>query len=99
MRIVRLEDKAKDSWSEFPNNKDDFTILKSYLDEVNQYIAESSASFGACAEVYAAFNGPARDEDPAGKGLLAFDGFHANKAGHALMAELLRVLGYVPLLP
>ena len=29
MRIVRLEDKAKDSWSEFPNNKDDFTILKS----------------------------------------------------------------------
>jgi len=52
-----------------------------------------------CAKVHEAFNGPAGDEDPAGKGLLAFDGFHANKAGHALMAELLRDLGYVPLLP
>jgi lysophospholipase L1-like esterase len=92
------EDKAKDSWSE-ASNVNDFTILKFYLDDVNQYIAQTSVSFGAFAKVYEAFNGLAGDEDPAGKGLLAFDGFHPNKAGYALMAELLRDLGYAPLLP
>jgi lysophospholipase L1-like esterase len=92
------EDKASDSWSE-ASNENDFTILKSYLEEVNQYIAQTSASFGAFAKVYETFNGLAGDEDPAGKGLLAFDGFHPNKAGHALMASRLRDLGYAPLLP
>ncbi len=92
------EDKASDSWSEDPN-QDDFTVLKFYLEQVNQYIAQTSPNFGAFAEVYQAFNGPAGDEDPADKGLLAFDGFHADKSGHALMASLLRDLGYAPLLP
>ena len=92
------EDKVKNSWS-VGENENDFMILKSYLEEVNQHIAQTSAGFGAYAKVYEAFNGPAGDEDPAGKGLLSFDGFHPNRAGHALMAELLRDLGYAPLLP
>jgi lysophospholipase L1-like esterase len=92
------EDKASDSWSEDPN-QDDFTVLKFYLEQVNQYIAQTSPNFGAFAQVYGAFNGPAGDEDPADKGLLAFDAFHADKSGHALMASLLRDLGYAPLVP
>lgn len=92
------EDKASDSWSEV-SNENDCTILKSYLEQVNDYIAQTSANFGASAKVYEAFNGPAGDRDPAEKVLLAFDGFHPNKAGHALMASQLRALGYAPLLP
>jgi lysophospholipase L1-like esterase len=93
------EDKATNSWTEFPDDQDDFTVLKAYLEQANQYIAQSSASFGGFAKVYEAFNGPGGDKDPADKGLLSFDGFHPDRTGHALMASLLRDVDYAPLLP
>src|SRR5262245_25217211 len=74
------EDKNSDSWSE-PTNQTDFTILKTYLEQVNLHIVQTSAAFGASAQVHKAFNGPSGDQDPAANGLLSFDGFHADKEG------------------
>jgi hypothetical protein len=39
------------------------------------------------------------DQDPGAAGLLAFDEFHPNGAGHALIASLLRALGYSAVTP
>jgi lysophospholipase L1-like esterase len=91
-------DKEADSWPGDLGN--DFQVLKPYLDEVNAYIgATADANKIAYAPVYEAFNGPAGDEDPGDKGLIAFNAFHPNAAGHALIASLLRELGYVPIVP
>jgi hypothetical protein len=46
-----------------------------------------------------AFNGPDLDEDPSDKGYLYGGGQHPNQEGIALMAELIRELGYEPLAP
>jgi len=45
------------------------------------------------------FNGPNGDQDPGDKGYIAGDGMHNNDAGVRRMAELLRELGYGPLVP
>lgn len=93
------EDKASDSFLG-DGGLTDFQALKPHLDEVNAYIASTSAAHGILvAQVYAAFNGPLGDEDPADKGLLAFDGVHPNGPGHALIANLLRELGYSAITP
>ena len=68
-----------------------------YLEQVNAYIQRSAEQNGIlCAKVHEAFNGASGREDPIAKGLLAADLFHANDAGHKLMADLLRSLGYSP---
>jgi lysophospholipase L1-like esterase len=73
-------------------------ILKPYLDEINGYYCLSAELRGIpCARVYAAFNGSSGDEDPVEKALIAFDGIHPNDRGHALIADLLRDVGYAPL--
>ena len=93
-------DKASDSWPAGGDGVSDFDELKPYLDEVNAYIASSSTARGVLvAPVYYWFNGPNGDEDPDDKGLLAFDDFHPNDRGHALMASLLRDLGYSTVTP
>ena len=46
--------------------------------------------------MYLAFNGPDGDEDPHDKGYIAADGLHANDTGYAVLAGLLRDLGYQP---
>jgi lysophospholipase L1-like esterase len=75
-----------------------FTTLKSYLDQVNTHIAASAAANGIpMAAVSQAFNGPNGDQDPGMKGYIAFDGVHPNDAGHKVVADLLRGLGYAPL--
>ncbi len=51
------------------------------------------------AEVYAAFNGPSHDEEPADKGYLQPDGEHPSEAGAQVIAEAFRKLGYVPIVP
>ncbi len=75
-----------------------FPIVKPYLDQVNSHIAVSAAANGIpMADVYHAFNGPNGDQDPIAKGYIAIDGIHPNDAGHKVMADLLRALGYAPL--
>jgi lysophospholipase L1-like esterase len=75
-----------------------FTILQPYLDQVNQHIQVTAAAQGIpVARVFEAFNGASGDEDPRAKGLIAFDGLHADDDGHALIASRLRALGYAPL--
>ncbi len=94
------EDKASDSWPPGGDGTSDFTILKPYLDILNAYIATASLTKGVLiADVYHVFNGPSGDEDPADKGLLAFDDFHPNANGHAVMTTLLRNLGYATVTP
>jgi len=93
-------DKASDSWPAGGDGVSDFDVFKPYLDAVNAYIATASAARGVkVAPVYLAFNGPIGDEDPGDKGLLAFDDFHPNAQGHAVIASLLRALGYAAVTP
>jgi lysophospholipase L1-like esterase len=96
------EDLASDSWPPTGPGFTDFDVFKTYLDEVNLYIqAKSMANGVRVAQVYDAFNGPNHDQDPgtAIPPLLAFDDFHPNAAGHALMASKLRGLGYLTVTP
>jgi lysophospholipase L1-like esterase len=75
-----------------------FDITEPYLDEVNGYIHSSAATAGIpVANVHQAFNGADGRTDPGTMGLLAPDNFHPNDAGHKLIADQLRALGYRPL--
>lgn len=75
-----------------------FPIVKGYLDQVDAHIASSAAANGIpMVRVYEAFNGPNGDEDPVMKGYISVDGIHPNDAGHKVIADLFRGLGYAPL--
>jgi lysophospholipase L1-like esterase len=89
------EDKAVDSDGD---GVSDFDNLAPYFKYVNEQIAKTSDQAGIlCADVALVFNGLNSDEDPAGKGLIAFDGLHPNDTGHEAIASALRALGYQPL--
>jgi lysophospholipase L1-like esterase len=89
------EDSARDSW---PNDQgNDFQVGKIYLDQINNFIASTAASYNIpSAQVYRAFNGPNGTLDAGDRGFIAFDGLHPNGRGHALIADRLNVLGYSP---
>jgi lysophospholipase L1-like esterase len=91
------EDMAADTVA--GDGMNDFQVLKMYLDMVNDHITQSNTRGVLVAPVYENFNGAGGDEDPIAKGLISFDGFHANGKGHALMASLLRALGYAAIVP
>jgi lysophospholipase L1-like esterase len=75
-----------------------FTILEPYLDQVNNYIHTTAAANGIpVANVHQAFNGADGTQDPVAQGLIAVDGLHPNDAGHKVIADQLRALGYAPL--
>lgn len=75
-----------------------FDIAEPYLDQVNNYIHTTAAAAGIpVANVHQAFNGADGTTDPGTLGLLAVDGFHPNDAGHKVIADQLRALGYAPL--
>lgn len=75
-----------------------FTIMEPYLDEVNTHIHSTAQANGIpVAAVHQAFNGADGTQDPNVQGLLAIDGFHPNDAGHKVIADQLRALGYAPL--
>lgn len=75
-----------------------FDTLEPYLDEVNNYIHSTAAAAGIpVANVHQAFNGSDGKTDPGTLGLIAVDGFHPNDAGHKVIADQLRALGYRPL--
>lgn len=91
------EDKASDSWRD-DGGLNDFDALKPYLDDVNRYIAATATINNIpYAKVYEAFNGPSGAEDPSDKGYISFDGLHPDDSGHKVIADLLRGLGYAPL--
>ncbi|MBA3754014.1 MAG: hypothetical protein H0X01_07750, partial [Nitrospira sp.] len=79
----------------------DFQVIKPYLDDANKHILITAAANSIpCARVYQAFNGPNGDEDAGGKGYLSVydpSGVHPNDAGHKVIADLFRDLGYFPL--
>jgi lysophospholipase L1-like esterase len=75
-----------------------FNITEPYLDEVNNYIHGTATTAGIpVANVHQAFNGADGTTDPGTLGLIAVDGFHPNDAGHKVIADQLRALGYQPL--
>ena len=81
----------------------DFAVLNGYLTQVNNIIHSTElAPYNIpYARVYEAFNIDLNNNvvDPASKGLLAFDGFHPNTAGHAVIAAKLNALGYAATMP
>jgi lysophospholipase L1-like esterase len=86
----------------------DYVVLNTYLTQVNDiiHLTESAPPPGIpkipYARVYDAFNiDPVTKAvvDPASKGLLSFDGFHPNTAGHAAIAARLNALGYGATVP
>ncbi len=75
-----------------------FSEVKPFLDEVDAHIQASAQQNGIpCARIYAAFNGPAGDQDALAGGLISTDLLHPNDAGHTLIADQLSALGYAPL--
>ena len=89
-------DRASDSWED-DGGRNDFQVFQSYLAEWSRYIGVSAESHGIPhAKMYLAFNGPDGDEDPNDKGYIAADGLHPNDTGYAVLARLLRDLGYQP---
>jgi lysophospholipase L1-like esterase len=94
-------DKAKNTTpdkSEAAVRGNDFQVLKYYLDQMNAHVAASTtANLIPCAQVHLSFNGAYGDEDPLAKGLIGRDGLHPTDAGHKLIADQLRGLGYGPL--
>ena len=77
---------------------DDFAVLNFYLNQINAHIAANTAAYGIpLAHVHDAFNGTSGTEDPVAKGLIASDGLHPDDAGHEVIAQAFRALGYVPL--
>jgi len=74
--------------------------VKTHWEAFNEHIAQAASEHNIpVARVYLALNGPNGDEDPADKGYIASDGRHLSEAGHALVAEVHRELGYEPLGP
>ncbi|MBC8445645.1 MAG: SGNH/GDSL hydrolase family protein [Chloroflexi bacterium] len=67
------------------------------IDDVSEYIIQAASEHHIpVVRSYLVLNGPSGDE-PVDKGYLQADGVHFNPAGHALLAELHRELGYEPL--
>lgn len=65
-----------------------------------QAIATAAAAYRVpVADVYRAFNGRSRRDDPKAKGLFLPDGMHPNNKGRAIIAKTLSGLGYKPVKP
>jgi hypothetical protein len=63
-------------------------------------LREAADDYGvAMASFYDEFNGVDHDEDPREKGYIASDGRHASPEGVLAQAEVLRDLGYDPIIP
>lgn len=91
------EDMNVDSWPK-DGGLNDFQVFKIYFDDVNAHINSFTPSQNIpVAHVYAFYNGASGTEDPRTKGLISFDGFHPNTAGHAVLANLLLSLGLGPI--
>jgi len=73
--------------------------VNEFTDVSTNQMYDPTAHGALVAQVYDAFNGPLHDQDPGAAGLLAFDDFHPNAAGHALIASRLRALGYFTVTP
>src|SRR6185312_4582972 len=75
-----------------------FDTVETYLDQANSHIHDNAkANNIPVAEVHTAFNGTDGTQDPVTLGLISSDGFHPNDAGHKVIADQFRALGYAPL--
>lgn len=82
-----------------PPFSNSFAVLNSYLGQMNQYINTVSPANGIpVAQVHTAYNGVNGDENPIAKGYILSDAVHPTDLGAKVIADQLRVLGYLPLL-
>jgi len=87
------DDRARDTW-QGDGGRHDFDELNPYVQDINAHIGDVLTSRGVpYARVYGAFNGNG-SQDPNDKGYISFDGYHPNDAGHTVIADRLRALGY-----
>ncbi len=92
------EDRARDTW-QGDGGATDLDELMPYVQEVNAHIGSTlTARRIPYARVFSAYNGDG-SRDPGDLGYISFDGFHPNDAGHTVIADLLRRLGYAGLRP
>jgi len=74
--------------------------INPYGKAFNEYIVQAASERNIpAARVYLAMNGPNGDEDASDKGYISWDGVHLSDAGHRLVVELHRGLGYEALGP
>jgi hypothetical protein len=74
-----------------------FEEKKACFEEVHAIVHQVAAEYGILvAPVYLAFNGPDGEDDPEA---YLEDGVHTNATGDAIIADLLRGLGYVDAAP
>ncbi len=74
-------------------------VFTHYFRRLNAYRCSSAEHVGIlCADVAKAFNGEKTNENAFAKGLIGTDEFnHPSAKGHRLIAQILRALGYRPL--
>jgi len=71
------------------------TIINEAWSQANEHLAAVAAQYQIpVALVYAAFNGPSGEQDPVAAGVMGVDGRHTTPQGAALIAQLVRDLGY-----
>jgi hypothetical protein len=96
--IVRLRDHYL--WVNSLTKRGVLDEKKDCHEAINELIHEVGSRHGICvAGVSEAFNGPSGLEDPGEKGYLGYDGYRVSPDGDAVLAELLRELGYEPTVP
>lgn len=77
-----------------------FEDCKRCLEALNEQVVQAASEHNIpVARTYSVFNGPDGDEDARDKGYVQADGIHPSEAGHRLIADLHRELGYEPLGP
>jgi hypothetical protein len=96
IRTQTFDNPFVNKWKE----QGDFEERKPTIDRLNRQIIDVASLHNIpVARVYLDFNGPNGDQDPGEKGYISGDGMHNSDAGVRRMAELLRELGYEPLVP
>jgi len=102
------EDRFADTWTNDGDCDDldgngacsDFEVFFAYGQRTNEFLEATAAQLGVpLAKASEAFNGPDGLADPRAAGLIAGDGIHPNDQGHALLAQLLSDLTYLPVWP
>lgn len=100
------QDRSADSFAD-DGGLTDLQVFQFYLAQVNTHIwgpicggNSHPGTQSYCSPVFAAFNGQAGQQDPVAAGLVTLiDRIHPTNYGQRVIADLLRCLGYQPLVP
>jgi hypothetical protein len=75
-----------------------FGIVDPYLQQMNDHVATTSAQYGfAMTDIHAVYNGLSGAEDPIAGGYVSPETYHPTSYGALVIADQLRLAGYLPL--